>query len=94
MQQGKILGFLNNTEDAGTISGLVEDIRDAILDYQAFTIGLVLFPLSYMFSFQTSIQQDIHDKSFLLIVSFPIIILSLSHYHTGVMYVLNLLREL
>ena len=29
-----ITRFLNSTEDTGKLGGLVEDIRDAIMDYQ------------------------------------------------------------
>ena len=33
-EQGKVTGFLTNAENARRISGLVEDIRDAMMDYQ------------------------------------------------------------
>ena len=33
-EQGKAKGFLNNTGNADKLSGLVEDIRDAVIDYQ------------------------------------------------------------
>ena len=33
-EQGKVEGFFNNVENADKLSGLVEDIRDAMLDYQ------------------------------------------------------------
>ena len=33
-ERGKITRFLNSTEDVDKLSGLVEDIRDAIMDYQ------------------------------------------------------------
>ena len=32
--QGKIVGFLANTETARKIGGLVEDIREVMMDYQ------------------------------------------------------------
>ena len=32
--QGKIAGFLTNAENTQRISGLVEDIRQAMMDYQ------------------------------------------------------------
>jgi hypothetical protein len=32
--QQEIAKFLNNTENAQTVNGLVEDIRDALMDYQ------------------------------------------------------------
>ena len=32
--QGTIQGFFNNTENADKLGGLVEDIHDAIMDYQ------------------------------------------------------------
>ena len=33
-EQGKAKGFLNNVENADKLGGLVEDVRDAIMDYQ------------------------------------------------------------
>jgi len=33
-RQSSISGFLNNAVQAAEIAGLVEDIRDAIIDYQ------------------------------------------------------------
>ena len=33
-EQGKITGFLTNAENAQRINSLVEDIRDAMMDYQ------------------------------------------------------------
>ena len=32
--QGKAVGFLTNTENAQKINGLVEDIHEAMIDYQ------------------------------------------------------------
>ena len=33
-EQGKVTRFLNSAEDADKLGGLVEDIRDAMMDYQ------------------------------------------------------------
>ena len=33
-KQGKAKGFFNNTENAGKLSSLVEEIRDAMMEYQ------------------------------------------------------------
>ena len=33
-QRGKVTQFLNSTEDVNKLSGMVEDIRDAMMDYQ------------------------------------------------------------
>ena len=33
-QRGKITRFINSTEDEDKLSGMVEDIRDAIMEYQ------------------------------------------------------------
>jgi len=33
-EQGKVEGFFNNTENAGKLGRLVEDIRDAMMEYQ------------------------------------------------------------
>ena len=34
-EQGKVEGFFNNVENADKLSGAVEDIRDAVIEYQA-----------------------------------------------------------
>ena len=33
-EQGKAKGFFNNVVNAGKLSSMVEDIRDAMIDYQ------------------------------------------------------------
>ena len=33
-KQGKVEGFFNNAENAGKLSSLVEEIRDAMMEYQ------------------------------------------------------------
>ena len=33
-EQGKVEGFFNNVENADRLGGLVEDIRDAMIEYQ------------------------------------------------------------
>ena len=33
-EQGKTKGFFNNVENAEKLGGLVEDVRDAMMDYQ------------------------------------------------------------
>ena len=33
-EQGKTKGFFNNVENADKLGGLVDDIRDAVMDYQ------------------------------------------------------------
>jgi hypothetical protein len=33
-EQGKAEGFLNNVKNADKLGGLVEDIRDAMMEYQ------------------------------------------------------------
>ena len=33
-ERGKITGFLNNVKDAETLTGIADDIRDAMIDYQ------------------------------------------------------------
>ena len=33
-EQGKAVGFFNNIDNADKLWGLVEDIRDAVMDYQ------------------------------------------------------------
>ena len=38
--QGKVEGFFNNVENADKLSGAVEDIRDAMMEYQVCIHGL------------------------------------------------------
>ena len=38
--QGKVAGFLNNARDAEALTGLAEDVRDAMMDYQVCTIAM------------------------------------------------------
>ena len=33
-KQGKVGGFFNNAENAGKLNSLVEEIRDAMMEYQ------------------------------------------------------------
>jgi len=33
-EQGKVQGFFNNVKNADSLGGLIEDIRDAMMDYQ------------------------------------------------------------
>ena len=33
-EQGKVEGFFSNSENASKLGGLVEDIRDAMMEYQ------------------------------------------------------------
>jgi hypothetical protein len=39
-EQGKVEGFFNNAENAGKLGGLVEDIRDVMMDYQVCALSL------------------------------------------------------
>ena len=43
-EQGKIAGFLTNTENAQRIGGLVEVIRDAMVDYQVCASNYLFLP--------------------------------------------------
>ena len=36
-EQGKTKGFFNNVENAEKLGGLVEDVRDVMMDYQVCT---------------------------------------------------------
>ena len=35
--QGNVKGFLNNAQNASKLQGLLEDVRDAIIEYQVRT---------------------------------------------------------
>ena len=39
-EEGKVEGFFNNAENAGKLGDLVEDIRDAIMEYQVCVLSL------------------------------------------------------
>ena len=43
-KQGKIKGFFTNAENADKLTGLVEDIRDAVMDYQVCGQSNPIFP--------------------------------------------------
>ena len=45
-EQGKTKGFFNNVKNADKLGGLIEDIRDAILEYQVCIRDLSIFPTS------------------------------------------------
>ena len=61
-------GFFNNVENAEKLGGLVEDVRDAMMDYQVCASSNLFF--SFLSFLQTSLQQDIYRQGFQLIVSF------------------------
>ena len=66
--QGKVAGFLNNVKDAEALTGLAEDVRDAMMDYQV--CALTAFDRSvYKIIPKTALQQDIYLKNHQLIVS-------------------------
>jgi hypothetical protein len=67
-EQGKVEGFFNNAENAGKLGGLVEDIRDAMMEYQVCGSNCSFVPrLTFVLDFTTqgiyNKQQDINDKS-------------------------------
>ena len=41
--QGKVVGFLANTENAQRINGLVDDIREVMMDYQVCAPNTLFF---------------------------------------------------
>jgi len=43
-EQGKVQGFFNNIKNAEKLGGLVEDIRDAMMDYQVCISGYSFLP--------------------------------------------------
>ena len=66
-EQGKAKGFFNNVEDSEKLGSLVEDVHDAMMNYQVCASNNLSF---YYSSFlQTSLQQDIYHGNLLLIVS-------------------------
>ena len=65
--QGKTKGFFTNVENAEKLGGLVEDVRDVLVDYQVCASNHLSFSCSCFL--QTSLQQDMYNRSSLLIVS-------------------------
>ena len=65
--QGKAKGFFSNVENADKLGSLVEDVRDVMMDYQVCSSNVLRFSCSSVL--QTSLQQDVYNRSFLLIVS-------------------------
>ena len=59
-KQGKVEGFFNNAENSAKLSGFVEEIRDAMLEYQV--CGSAAYFCNIQHLWQTSLQQDIYDK--------------------------------
>ena len=45
-EQGKTKGFFNNVENADKLGGLIEDVRDVVMDYQV--CGSNNVPFSYL----------------------------------------------
>jgi len=43
-EQGGVVGFLANTENAQRIGGLVEDIHEVIMDYQVCVLNCLPLP--------------------------------------------------
>ena len=46
--QSKVVAVLSNADQAATISGLVEDVRDAIMDYQVCPLPTLAFHITLM----------------------------------------------
>ena len=42
-EQGKAKGFFNNVKNAENLGGLVEDVRDAMMDYQVCALNNLSF---------------------------------------------------
>ena len=59
-EEGTVEGFFNNAENAGKLGDLVEDVRDAMMDYQVRVLSLWIFIGSNVC--QTSLQQGIYDR--------------------------------
>ena len=66
-EQGEVVRFLANTENAQRINSLVEDICEAMMDYQVCMGSCSFSTISDLY--QTSLRQDIYNKSCQLIVS-------------------------
>ena len=49
-EQGNIVGFLTNVEGAKKINGLVEDLRELIMDYQVCVLELFVYIISNVYA--------------------------------------------
>ena len=43
VEQSNVVAFLNNPDQAAKVTSLIEDIRDAIIDYQVCQLLLAIF---------------------------------------------------
>jgi hypothetical protein len=61
VKQGNIEGFFCNTDNAERLSGLVEDIRDAMVDYQVCINDTSIAPLTFASDFVATrrLQQEL-----------------------------------
>jgi hypothetical protein len=66
--QKDLVEFLNSPENVQKLNDLMADIRDALIDYQVCP-PKPLDLLLYLIMPQTSLQQDLYDKSCQMIVS-------------------------
>ena len=67
--QGDVAKFLENAGNAQKLNDLVDDIREAVMDYQVRTSrGLALITSNIRPS-QTSLQRDIYENTHQIIVS-------------------------
>ena len=64
-EQGNVEGFLNNVENADRLSSLLEDTRDAVMEYQVWTSPgyLELQHLMFELDFITTrhLRQELSD---------------------------------
>jgi len=52
VEQGRVEGFFDNTENANKLDGLIEDIREALMDYQVCISNCSCLPyLTFMLDF-------------------------------------------
>jgi hypothetical protein len=59
-KQGKVEGFFNNNENAALLSGLVEGVRDAMMEYQVCSLNSSSPPR--LIPFQASLLQGIYAE--------------------------------
>ena len=80
--QKDLAQFLSNAENAQKLNDLVDDIREAVMDYQVRTSERLA--LACLTSTQTSLQRDTYNSTRQLIVSLhPDYLLIRSNRQTG-----------
>ena len=67
-EQGKVAGFLSDVKAAEVLTGLVEDVRDSMMDYQVCAHTTLIGTLSKI-PLKTALQEELYSENFMHLVS-------------------------